>query len=58
MIKRFEVYLGNAWQGWQASETVSISKREGRVVITTISPDHGTFKTFFNLDVLPAYTLA
>lgn len=64
-ITRFETFIGNEWRAWVASDTVKITLFPTHIKIVTEpkeatadQPGHDRLTTFFNTDVLPAYTIA
>ena len=60
-MKRFEAYFEGKWHAWVANENLSISKKNGKVVITQRVTTEGqdfSLRTEFNLGNLPMYSYA
>lgn len=57
-IKLFEAFLGDKFYSWSASETVSISQGGRIISITQKNETFGEVTSRFDLDLIPAYTIA
>lgn len=57
-IKIFEAFLGDKFLAWKADDRTEI-KLTGRIVtVITTTEDFGALTSRFNLDLIPAYSVA
>lgn len=57
-IKLFEAHLGDKFYAWKADDRTDIKLYGSMVTVTQKHDEYGEVITRFELDLIPAYTLA